>query len=200
MRRTPSGGGGGSIVGRCRRSTARARRPRRPALGPDLVRLVRDTAGVEALGIAQRPVLVQDADVLAAHLRRLVTRSPVHLSSACSFRTDVLGHVWPVVGHNRKRCKTTQWITAMNLQFDYRCPHCDATAGLFAGQVTVLHLYWCPRSIRSRTVARSRQRSSKRSGRCTVCGCRVPVAGSHRHPIEAPTSDAIMRAVGPQPD
>ena len=71
--------------------------------------------------------------------------------------------------------------------FDYSCPHCDATADLFAGQVSVLHLHWCPRSLQSRSVARSR--SSDQRGRCTVCGSQVPVAGSHRHPIETPLDD-----------
>lgn len=72
----------------------------------------------------------------------------------------------------------------MTPHFDYLCPHCDATAHLRAGQVTVLHPSWCPRSKRL-----ARSRSSDRRGRCTVCGCQVPVAGSHRHPIETPLAD-----------
>ena len=45
------------------------------------------------------------------------------------------------------------------------------------------HPSWCPRS---RTAARSRQRSSDQRGRCTICDCQVPVAAGHQHPLNTP--------------
>jgi hypothetical protein len=75
----------------------------------------------------------------------------------------------------------------MKLKLDYSCPHCGATADLRAGRVTVFHSSWCPR--RSRISARTPQRF--RRGRCTVCGCLVPVAAGHRHQFEAPNRDAM---------
>jgi|RhiMethySRZTD1v2_1073278.scaffolds.fasta_scaffold59555_2 hypothetical protein len=91
----------------------------------------------------------------------------------------------------------------MTLRFDYLCPHCDATAHLRAGQVTVLHPSWCPRSRRLTgssgalvTIASLRPSSDQR-GRCTVCGCQVPVAAGHRHPLKTPLDD-LSRYLNPR--
>jgi predicted RNA-binding Zn-ribbon protein involved in translation (DUF1610 family) len=77
-------------------------------------------------------------------------------------------------------------MTAMKLMRDYMCPHCGATVVLRAKRVTVPYPSWCPRS---RTAARSRQRSSDQRGRCTICGCQVPVAAGHQHPLNTPLDD-----------
>ena len=95
----------------------------------------------------------------------------------------------------------------MTLHFDYSCPHCGATVVLLAGQVTVPHPAWCPRSRklarspRALDTIASAQQPSDRRGRCTICGRRVPVAAGHRHPLKTPMSAqprsaAVLTTVG----